>query len=59
MSSLEEPLSMDKLPSLSNIDLSHRFSSDGCSTSGGDSGMGHCWIEGNTSTSSNSDEYVS
>lgn len=56
MSSLEEPLSMDKLPSLSNIDLSHRFSSDGCSTSGGDSGMGHCWIEGNTSTSSNSDE---
>ncbi|GKB09443.1 hydroxymethylglutaryl-CoA lyase, mitochondrial-like protein [Tanacetum coccineum] len=56
MSSLEEPLRMDKLPSLSNIDLSHRFSSYGCSTSGGDSGMGHCWIEGNTSTSSNSDD---
>ncbi|KAI3723740.1 hypothetical protein L2E82_35497 [Cichorium intybus] len=45
MSSLEEPLGMDKLPSLSTIDLFHRFSSNGCSTSGGD-----------TSTSSNSDE---
>ncbi|CAH1436065.1 unnamed protein product [Lactuca virosa] len=56
MSSLEEPLGMDKLPSLSTIDLFHRLSSNGCSTSGGDTGMGNCWIEGNTSTSSNSDE---
>ncbi|XP_076892013.1 hydroxymethylglutaryl-CoA lyase, mitochondrial-like [Bidens hawaiensis] len=62
MSSLEEPLGMDKLLSLSTIDLFNRFSSNSCSTSGGDSGIEHCWIEGNTSTSSNDDkgdvEYV-
>ncbi|KAK9080152.1 hypothetical protein SSX86_001827 [Deinandra increscens subsp. villosa] len=56
MSSLEEPLGMDKLSSLSTNDLFHRFSSNGCSTSGGDTGMGRCWIEGNASTSSNNDE---
>ncbi|KAF5767832.1 putative hydroxymethylglutaryl-CoA lyase [Helianthus annuus] len=58
MSSLEEPLGMDKLPSLSTVDLFHRFSSNGCSTSG----VERCWVEGNTSTSSNDDkadfEYV-
>ncbi|KAI3518299.1 hypothetical protein L1887_06868 [Cichorium endivia] len=56
MSSLEEPLGMDKLPSLNTIDLFHRFSSNGCSTSGGDTGMRNSWNQGNTSTSSNSDE---
>lgn len=56
MSSLEEPFGMDKLPSLSTIDLFHRFSSNGCSTSGGDTGMRNSWNQGNTSTSSNSDE---
>ncbi|KAI3797812.1 hypothetical protein L1987_33075 [Smallanthus sonchifolius] len=56
MSSLQEPLGMDKLPSLSTIDLFRRFSSIGCSTSRGDTGMGRCWTEGNTSTSSNYDE---
>ncbi|KAI7751546.1 hypothetical protein M8C21_003292, partial [Ambrosia artemisiifolia] len=56
MSSLEEPLGMDKLPSLSTMDLFHRFSSNGCSTSGGDSGVERCWVEGNTSTSSNDDD---
>ncbi|KVI07984.1 Aldolase-type TIM barrel [Cynara cardunculus var. scolymus] len=56
MSSLEEPLGMDKLPGLSTIDLFQRFSSNGCSTSRGDTGMGSCWIEQNTSSSSNSYE---
>ncbi|GJZ18854.1 hypothetical protein Tco_0555444, partial [Tanacetum coccineum] len=39
MSSLEEPLGLDKLPSLSDIDLSRRFSSKRCSNSGDDSGL--------------------
>ncbi|KAJ0672729.1 putative hydroxymethylglutaryl-CoA lyase [Helianthus annuus] len=54
MSSLEEPLGLDKLPSLSTIDLSRRFSSNRCSTSGEDSGLGYCWIEGKTCGSLNS-----
>lgn len=48
MSSLEEPLGLDKLPSLSTIDLSRRFSSKRCSTSGEDTGFGCCWIEEKT-----------
>ncbi|KAI3692656.1 hypothetical protein L6452_32477 [Arctium lappa] len=46
MSSLEEPLGLDKLPSLSTIHLSRRFSSKRCSTSGDrETGLGYCWIE--------------
>nr|GEX21377.1 hydroxymethylglutaryl-CoA lyase, mitochondrial [Tanacetum cinerariifolium] len=56
MSSLEEPLGLDKLPSLSDIDLSRRFSSKRCSTSGDDSGLGYCWIDGKTCGSFNSYE---
>ncbi|KAI5673800.1 hypothetical protein M9H77_14164 [Catharanthus roseus] len=55
MSSLEEPLGLDKLPSLSNIDL-HRFSSSACRPIGEDLGMGHRWIEGRNCSSSNSGE---
>ncbi|GKE39827.1 hypothetical protein Tco_1463232 [Tanacetum coccineum] len=58
LSSLEEPLGLDKLPPLSDIDLSRRFSSKRCSTSGDDSGLGYCWIDGTTCGSFNSYEYV-
>ena len=58
MSSLEEPLGLDKLPSLSDIDLSRRFSSKRCSTSGDDSGLGYCRINGKTCGSFNTYEYV-
>ncbi|XP_076944088.1 hydroxymethylglutaryl-CoA lyase, mitochondrial-like [Bidens hawaiensis] len=54
MSSLEEPIGLDKLPSLSTIDLSRRFSSNRCSTSGEENGLGYCWIEGKTCGSFNS-----
>ncbi|XP_057954826.1 hydroxymethylglutaryl-CoA lyase, mitochondrial [Malania oleifera] len=52
MSSLEEPLGLDKLPSLSTIDR-QRFSSSACSPSMEDMGMGSCWIEGRNCRSSN------
>ncbi|CAN1250341.1 Hydroxymethylglutaryl-CoA lyase, mitochondrial [Linum perenne] len=54
MSSLEEPLGFDKLPSMSTIDQIQRFSSGACRPSGDDLGMGHCWIEGRNCSSSNS-----
>ncbi|KAG8388930.1 hypothetical protein BUALT_Bualt02G0176500 [Buddleja alternifolia] len=54
MSSLEEPLGLDKLPSLSNIDRIYRFSSTACRPIGEDMGMGNCWIEGRSCSSSNS-----
>ncbi|KAD6452998.1 hypothetical protein R6Q59_015213 [Mikania micrantha] len=54
MSSLEEPLVLDKVPSLSTIDLSRRFSSNSCSTSREDNGLGYCWIDGKTFGSFNS-----
>ncbi|XP_059665428.1 hydroxymethylglutaryl-CoA lyase, mitochondrial [Cornus florida] len=54
MSSLEEPLGLDKLPSLSTIDGFHRFSSSACRPRGEDTGMGNCWIEGRNCSSSNS-----
>nr|GMD69721.1 hydroxymethylglutaryl-CoA lyase, mitochondrial [Ipomoea batatas] len=62
MSSLEEPLSLDRLPRLSNIDrMDGRFSSNAC-RSVGDDGMGERWIDGRNCSSSNScdedfDEY--
>ncbi|KAL8527379.1 hypothetical protein ACS0TY_005298 [Phlomoides rotata] len=52
MSSLEEPLGLDKLPSLSNIDL-YRFPSSACRPIIEDLGMGNCWIEGRNCSSSN------
>ncbi|KAA8544637.1 hypothetical protein F0562_022649 [Nyssa sinensis] len=54
MSSLEEPLGLDKLPSLSTIDRLGRFSSSACRPRGEDMGMGNCWIEGRSCSSSNS-----
>lgn len=52
MSSLEEPLGLDKLPSLSTIDI-QRFSSTACRPRAEDMGMGSCWIEGRNCGSSN------
>ncbi|KAK4482788.1 hypothetical protein RD792_009958 [Penstemon davidsonii] len=54
MSSLEEPLGLDKLPSLSNIDRLYRFPSSACRPIDEDMGMGNCWIEGRSCSSSNS-----
>ncbi|XP_075512126.1 hydroxymethylglutaryl-CoA lyase, mitochondrial isoform X1 [Primulina tabacum] len=55
MSSLEEPLGLDKLPSLSEIDRVRRLSSsNGCRPIREDVGMGNCWIEGRSCSSSNS-----
>ncbi|KAL1555172.1 hydroxymethylglutaryl-CoA lyase [Salvia divinorum] len=54
MSSLEEPLRLDKLPALSNIDQVYRFSSGACRPVPEDMGMGNCWIEGRSCSSSNS-----
>ncbi|GER40727.1 hydroxymethylglutaryl-CoA lyase [Striga asiatica] len=56
MSSLEEPLGLDKLPSLSNIDRLYGFSSSACRPIREDMGMGNCWIEGRSCSSSNSCE---
>nr|GMD71437.1 hydroxymethylglutaryl-CoA lyase, mitochondrial [Ipomoea batatas] len=57
MSSLEEPLSLDRLPRLSNIDrMDGRFSSNACRPVG-DDGMGERWIDGRNCSSSNSCEY--
>ncbi|KAM7528582.1 hypothetical protein LguiB_031992 [Lonicera macranthoides] len=56
MSSLEEPLGLDTLPSLSTIDRLHGFSSNGCRPRGEVIGMGNCWIEGRDCSTSNSCE---
>lgn len=58
MSSLEEPLGFDKLPSMSTIDRIQRFSSSACRPRMDDIGMGNCWIEGRICSTSNSHEYV-
>lgn len=54
MSSLEEPLGVDKLPSMSTVDRIQRFSSGACRPRAEDVGMGNCWIEGRSCSSSNS-----
>ncbi|CAL0302544.1 unnamed protein product [Lupinus luteus] len=54
MSSLEEPLGLDKLTSMSTIDRIQRFSSGACRPSVDNLGMGNCWIEGRSSSTSNS-----
>lgn len=53
MSSLEEPLNLDRLPSLSNIDLLERFSSGACRPVGEDMAMGDSWSDGRNCSSSN------
>ncbi|XP_070018524.1 hydroxymethylglutaryl-CoA lyase, mitochondrial-like isoform X2 [Nicotiana tabacum] len=62
MSSLEEPLNLDRLPSLSNIDWLERFSSGACRPIGEDMAIGDSWTDGRSCSSSNScveddDEY--
>ncbi|KAK9027416.1 hypothetical protein V6N11_067252 [Hibiscus sabdariffa] len=52
MSSLEEPLGFDKLPSMSTIDRIQRFSAGACRPRGDD--MGNCWIDGRSCSTSNS-----
>ncbi|XP_010673785.1 hydroxymethylglutaryl-CoA lyase, mitochondrial [Beta vulgaris subsp. vulgaris] len=54
MSSLEEPLSFDKLPSMNTMDRIQRFSSGACRPQGEDLGMGARWIEGSRCSTSNS-----
>ncbi|GLT58707.1 hypothetical protein SLA2020_315780 [Shorea laevis] len=56
MSSLEEPLGFDKLPSMSTVDRIQRFSSTACRPRGDDVGMGNCWLDGRTCSTSNSCE---
>ncbi|XP_071722980.1 hydroxymethylglutaryl-CoA lyase, mitochondrial isoform X1 [Rutidosis leptorrhynchoides] len=53
MSSLEEPLGFDKLPSMDTIDRIQRFSS-ACRPTADDMGIGNCWIEGRICSTSNS-----
>ncbi|KAK6776305.1 hypothetical protein RDI58_027306 [Solanum bulbocastanum] len=62
MSSLEEPLNLERLPSLSNIDWLERFSSGACRPVVEDMAMGDSWSDGRNCSSSNScvednDEY--
>ncbi|KAK4753716.1 hypothetical protein SAY87_001820 [Trapa incisa] len=59
MSSLEEPLGFDKLPSMNTIDRIQRFSSGACRPRSDDMGMGSCRIDGRSWSSSNScsDDY--
>jgi len=54
MSSLEEPLGLDKLPSMNTVDRIQRFSSGGCRPRVDNLGMGNCWIEGRICSTSNS-----
>ncbi|XP_022731471.1 hydroxymethylglutaryl-CoA lyase, mitochondrial-like isoform X2 [Durio zibethinus] len=54
MSSLEEPLGFDKLPSMSTIDRIQRFSAGACRPRGDDMGLGNCWIDGRSCSTSNS-----
>ncbi|CAK8565332.1 unnamed protein product [Lathyrus sativus] len=54
MSSLEEPLGLDKLPSMSTMDRVQRFSSGCCRPQVDNLGMGNCWIEGRSCSTSNS-----
>ncbi|XP_039044812.1 hydroxymethylglutaryl-CoA lyase, mitochondrial-like isoform X2 [Hibiscus syriacus] len=54
MSSLEEPLGFDKLPSMSTIDRIQRFSAGACRPSADETGMGNSWIDGRSCRTSNS-----
>ncbi|KAG5517327.1 hypothetical protein RHGRI_037919 [Rhododendron griersonianum] len=54
MSSVEHPLGLDQFPGLSTIDGFSRCSSSACRPRGEDMGMGNCFIEGRSWSSSNS-----
>ncbi|KAE8687187.1 Hydroxymethylglutaryl-CoA lyase [Hibiscus syriacus] len=54
MSSLEEPLGFDKLPSMRTIDRIQRFSAGACRPSADDMSMGNSWIDGRNCKTSNS-----
>ncbi|KAF3453196.1 hypothetical protein FNV43_RR03635 [Rhamnella rubrinervis] len=56
MSSLEEPLGFDKLPSMSTIERIQRYSSGACRPYENNMGMGSRWIEGRSCSTSNSYE---
>ncbi|KAL1307727.1 hypothetical protein AAHE18_17G053300 [Arachis hypogaea] len=58
MSSLEEPLGLDKLPSMNTVDRIQRFSSGACRPREDNFGMGICFIEGRSCSTSNSCELV-
>lgn len=58
MSSLEEPLGLDKLPNLSSIVQMRQFSANGCRPRVDEMEMGNCLIEGRSCSSSNICEYV-
>ncbi|KAK7300263.1 hypothetical protein RJT34_11104 [Clitoria ternatea] len=53
MSSLEERLGLDKLPSMSTIDRIQRFSSGACRPRVDNLGLGNYWIEGRSCSTSN------
>ncbi|KAK1318903.1 hypothetical protein QJS10_CPB04g00475 [Acorus calamus] len=59
MSSLEEPIALDSLPSLDGVGRVQRFSSGACRPRVGETEMGNCLIEGRSCSSSNNcnDEY--
>ncbi|KAK1293816.1 hypothetical protein QJS10_CPA16g01182 [Acorus calamus] len=59
MSSLEEPITLDSLPSLDGVGRVQRFSSGACRPRVGETEMGNCLIEGRSCSSSNNcnDEY--
>ncbi|KAK9169664.1 hypothetical protein Syun_001804 [Stephania yunnanensis] len=54
MSSLEEPIGLDNFSSMSCVDRLQRFSSSACRPRLDEMGMGNCWIEGRSCSSSNS-----
>ncbi|XP_058107424.1 hydroxymethylglutaryl-CoA lyase, mitochondrial-like [Magnolia sinica] len=60
MSSLEEPLALDKMPNLNGIGRLERFSSSVCRPRVDEAEMGNCLIEGRSCSSSNScnEEYT-
>ncbi|XP_073219930.1 hydroxymethylglutaryl-CoA lyase, mitochondrial-like isoform X3 [Cicer arietinum] len=53
MSSLEEPLGLDKLPSMNTMDRVRRFSTGCCRPQVDNLGMGNYWIEGRSCSTSN------
>ncbi|KAH7542165.1 hypothetical protein FEM48_Zijuj02G0044300 [Ziziphus jujuba var. spinosa] len=53
MSSLEEPLGFDKLPSMNTMERIQRFSSGACRPRDDDMGLGSRWIEGRSCSTSN------
>ncbi|KAK9123328.1 hypothetical protein Sjap_012930 [Stephania japonica] len=54
MSSLEEPIGLDNFSSMNCVDRLQRFSSSACRPRLDEMGMGNCWIEGRSCSSSNS-----